>query len=326
MRIFVTGGAGYVGCVLVNELLALGHIVTVLDLGVYGKDVLVPHDNLTIIWGDIRDQTLVAKSVPGHEVVIHLACISNDPSFDLNPELGKSVNLDCFPNLVEVARDSNVKKFIYASSSSVYGVKHVPNVDEDMDLEPLTDYSKFKADCERVLWEIAGDSDMCCTVLRPATVCGNSPRLRLDVVVNIFANLAFHKREISVFGGEQLRPNIHILDMVRAYIIVLESEDYLIRNQVFNVGWDNLKVSEIAEIAKKLAPHPVDLAYVETDDIRSYHVSSDKIKHHLGFTPRYTVSDAIEGLYRTFDELGLTDTLDNDKYFNVKRMQKASLE
>ena len=185
---------------------------------IYGEEVSDPHPNLKKITGDIRDFDLMKKMINGQDVVMHLACISNDPSFELNPDLGRSINLDPFEPMVDMAKKSGVKRFIYASSSSVYGVKDEPNVSENMSLEPLTDYSRFKADCEEIL---SYQSDEFTTVtIRPATVCGYSPRQRLDVVVNILTNLAYHNRKISIFGGAQLRPNIHIKDMVNAYLCV----------------------------------------------------------------------------------------------------------
>ena len=150
-RIFITGGAGYVGAMLVPRLLELGHYVTVLDLMWYGDDVIDPHENLKMVKGDIRDQALLRETIPGHDAVIHLACISNDPSFEMDPKLGESINLDAFKPLVEISKSSGVERFVYASSSSVYGVKSEPNVSEDMSLEPLTDYSRFKAECEKIL-------------------------------------------------------------------------------------------------------------------------------------------------------------------------------
>ena len=217
-KILITGGAGYVGAVLVPRLLNEGYEVTVFDLMIYGEQVLPEDSTLTTIKGDIRDADLLRMSIPGHDVVIHLACISNDPSFELNPTLGRSINLDAFRPLVEISRNAGIKKFVYASSSSVYGVKQEQNVDESMTLEPLTDYSQFKADCEQILLEYQSP-DFTTVTIRPATVCGYSPRQRLDVVVNILTNLAYHKREITVFGGTQLRPNIHIEDMDEACLL-----------------------------------------------------------------------------------------------------------
>ena len=213
-KILITGGAGYVGAQLVPNLLEKGLQVTVLDLMIYGEEVIPQHEKLTVVKGDIRDQSLLRQVMSDQDTVIHLACISNDPSFELNPDLGRSINLDAFRPLVKISRDSGVQLFIYASSSSVYGVKEDPNVHEEMTLEPLTDYSRFKVDCEKIMAEYQSDSFTTVTI-RPATVCGYSPRQRLDVVVNILTNLAYHKREVTVFGGSQLRPNIHIADMVQ---------------------------------------------------------------------------------------------------------------
>ena len=170
-----------------------------------------------MIKGDIRNKKLLNKITKEQDVVIHLACISNDPSFELNPTLGKSINLDAFEPLVKISKKNKVKRFIYASSSSVYGIKKVKNVIEKMKLSPLTDYSKFKAKCEKILNKYGSD-DFIVTTIRPATVCGYGSRQRLDVVVNILSNLAFHNRKITVFGGNQLRPNIHITDMVNVYL------------------------------------------------------------------------------------------------------------
>ncbi|MEC7868509.1 MAG: SDR family oxidoreductase, partial [Candidatus Poribacteria bacterium] len=276
-KILITGGAGYVGAVLVPHLLNEGYEVTVFDLMIYGEQVLPEDSRLTTIKGDIRDADLLRMSIPGHDVVIHLACISNDPSFELNPTLGRSINLDAFRPLVEISRNVGVRKFVYASSSSVYGVKQEQNVDESMTLEPLTDYSQFKADCEQILLEYQSP-DFTTVTIRPATVCGYSPRQRLDVVVNILTNLAYHKREITVFGGTQLRPNIHIEDMVEAYIAVLRAPVDVIAGQIYNAGYENQPVSELAEIVRQEVGADVKLTTTSTDDNRSYHISSQKIK------------------------------------------------
>ena len=174
-NIFVTGGGGYVGAVLVPRLLKEGYRVTVLDLMIYGEYVLPTHPRLNVVKGDIRNQTLLEEIIPGHDALIHLACISNDPSFELNPDLGKSINMDAFRPLVEISRQLGVARFIYASSSSVYGIKEEKDVHEGMSLEPLTDYSRYKADCEQVLLELAAPGFTGVTI-RPATVCGYSPR------------------------------------------------------------------------------------------------------------------------------------------------------
>ena len=324
-RIFVTGGAGYVGAVVVPLLLGKGYEVSVFDLMIYGEDVLEEHPNLTKIKGDIRDKEALKKHIHGHDAVIHLACISNDPSFELNPELGKSINLDAFRPLVELSKESGVKRFIYASSSSVYGVKAEKNVHEGMLLEPLTDYSKFKAECEKILLEYQ-DLNFTTVTIRPATVCGYSPRQRLDVVVNILTNLAFHRREITVFGGNQLRPNIHIKDMADAYLLLLRAPKERVQGKVFNAGYENQTVLELAKTAKEVIGEDVDVVLSETDDNRSYHISSDKFQQELGFSAKHSIKEAIEELKEAFEEGLLQDPLENEKYFNLKRMQSINLK
>ena len=300
-KIFIIGGGGYVGSALVPRMLDVGYQVTVYDLFIYGEEVLKKHENLKIIKGDIRDIDLLKKSLKGFDSVIHLACISNDPSFELDPELGKSINLDCFRPLVETAKDLKIKRFIYASSSSVYGIKEEKNVIETLPLEPLTDYSKFKVECEKILSEYTSD-EFETVIIRPATVCGYAIRQRLDVVVNILTNLAFHKRKIKVFGGEQLRPNIHIQDMVNIYMEVLKADKKLVNGEIFNAGYDNFKVNEIALAVKEVVGDDVEIETMPTDDNRSYHVSSEKIKKNLNFTPQHTIKDAIRDLKKAFEE------------------------
>ena len=300
-KIFITGGAGYVGSLLVPKLLELGYEVTVFDLMIYGEDVLGEHDKLTKVKGDIRNNVLLEKIIPGHDALIHLACISNDPSFELNPALGKSINLDAFEPMVKLSVKSNVNRFIYASSSSVYGIKKEKNVTEDMSLEPLTDYSRFKGDCEKILNSYKSE-DFITTTIRPSTVCGYSKRQRLDLVVNILTNHAFHNREIKVFGGDQLRPNVHINDMVDSYLAVLKAEPKKINGQIFNVGFKNQSVNELANDVKEVIGSDIKIKNTKSDDNRSYHVSSEKIKKNLNFTPQHTIKDAIRDLKKAFEE------------------------
>lgn len=327
-KVLVTGGAGYVGAVLVPKLLAEGYNVKVLDLYLYGENVLDSvkgHPNLEHVKGDIRDQALLERVTPGCDAVIHLACISNDPSFELNPELGRSINLDAFRPLVEISKKAGVKRFVYASSSSVYGIKEESNVHEGVSLEPLTDYSKFKADCEKILAEYQSPEFTTVTI-RPATVCGYSPRQRLDVVVNILTNLAFHKREITVFGGKQLRPNIHIADMVESYLVVLDAPKDVVAGEIFNAGDENQSVLELAETVKAVIGDDVKLVATPTNDNRSYHISSKKIAEKLGFVPKHSIRDAVEDLRKALETGLLPNSLQDERYFNIKRMQSLKLK
>ena len=325
MKILITGGAGYVGSALTPYLLQKGHEVTVIDLMIYGEDVLDNHKNLKKIKGDIRNQDLLTKIIPGHDAVLHLACISNDPSFELNPSLGKSINYDAFEPLVKISRESKVKKFIYASSSSVYGIKKEKNVTEDMKLEPLTDYSKFKADCEKILKNYMSD-DFIVTTLRPSTVCGYAKRQRLDVVVNILTNHAYHNRKIKVFGGDQLRPNVHIDDMVDSYLFVLNASSKKVNGEIFNVGFKNQTVNELAFDVKAVLGDDIEIIKSVSNDNRSYHVSSKKIEQIIGFKTQKTVKNAVTDLKNAFEKGLLPNSMEDEKYFNIKRMNSIKLK
>lgn len=324
-KIFITGGAGYVGSKLVPHLLELGYEVSVLDLMIYGDDVLENHNNLKKIKGDIRNQKLVEQSLIGHDVVIHLACISNDPSFELNPKLGKSINLDAFEPLVKASIKFKISKFIYASSSSVYGIKKEKNVTEDMSLEPLTDYSKFKGECENILNSYSSE-DFITTTLRPSTVCGYAKRQRLDLVVNILTNHAYHNREIKVFGGNQLRPNIHINDMINSYISILNAPPEKINGEIFNVGYKNQSVNELAEDVKSVIGEDIKIVNTKSNDNRSYHVSSQKIMDILNFETQFTVQDAVLDLKNAFEKKLLINTFNNEFFYNIKRMNSIHLQ
>ena len=331
-KVFITGGAGYVGSVLVPKLLKAGYHVKVLDLYIYGEDVLdsvKDHPHLIQVKGDIRDKKLLGKELKGCDAVIHLACISNDPSYELDPELGKSINYDAFINLVDFSKKLGVKRFVYASSSSVYGIKEEENVTEDLPLEPLTDYSKYKALCEDYLLKQRSPGFVV-LVLRPATVCGYSPRLRLDLSVNILTNHAVNKGKITVFGGEQKRPNIHIEDMTDLYVKTLEYPDERIDGKIFNAGYHNMKMKDIAMAVKRVVSakmHNDGLGIVTTptDDNRSYHVSSDKIKKELGFEAKRTVDEAVGDLVDAFKS-GKIQNPDDKRYYNIKTMQAIKLK
>jgi nucleoside-diphosphate-sugar epimerase len=328
MTVLVTGGAGYVGAVLTPKLLAAGHRVRVLDLMIYGAEVLdavKDHQNLEIITGDLRDQALLGRLLPGCEAVIHLACISNDPSFELDPALGKSINYDAFRPLVRLARDSGVRRFVYASSSSVYGIKDEDNVTEDLPLQPLTDYSKYKALCEEELAEFQAP-DFTTVTLRPATVCGYSPRLRLDLTVNILTNLAYHRGQITVFGGQQRRPNIHIEDVTDLYVDLLGRPAPQIAGRVWNAGYENHKVAEIAELVRGVVgPERVTIVTTPSDDHRSYHISSERIRRDLGYVPQHTIEDAVGDLLAAFEAGGVPEALSDPRYYNIKTMQQKHL-
>jgi nucleoside-diphosphate-sugar epimerase len=324
-NIFITGGGGYVGSALSDYLVEQGYKVTAYDLFIYGKNVFFSKKNINLIQGDIRDLELLKLSLKGHDAVIHLACISNDPSFDLNPNLGKSINLDSFEPLVKAAQEANVKRFVFASSSSVYGIKKESNINEDMLLEPITDYSKFKAMCEKILLNYKSNNFET-VIIRPATVCGFSKRQRLDVIVNILTNLAYHKREITVFGGEQLRPNIHINDMVRSYLCLLKSESSLVNGEIFNAGWENKSVNDIANIVRSNVGDDVSIVKNISNDNRSYHISSEKIKNVLNFKTNFTIENAVKDLVRAFKEKKFSNPLSNDLYFNIKKMKNINLK
>jgi nucleoside-diphosphate-sugar epimerase len=333
-KVLVTGGGGYVGAVLVPQLLNAGYAVNVLDLFLYGEEVLssiADHPGFSAIKGDIRDIDSVAKAVEGCDAVIHLACISNDPSFELDPELGKSINLDAFEPLVNACKDAGVGRFIYASSSSVYGVSDTPDVNEENPLNPITDYSRFKADGERILEQYQSE-DFETVIVRPATVCGYSPRQRLDLVVNILTMHAVVNGKITVFGGDQVRPNLHVQDVVDFYQLLLEAPSEIIQGQIYNVGFENYTVSELAELVRRVvieempSRETIEIVTTPSDDNRSYQISSEKVVRELDFKPRFSIEDAIRELVKAFDSGRLSDPLEDIRYSNIKTMQSAGLK
>ena len=327
-RVLVTGGAGYVGAVLVPKLLNQGYQVRVLDLYLYGHHVLdqvKDNPGLEQVEGDIRDATLLRGVIPGCDAVIHLACISNDPSFELDPDLGKSINYDSFFDLVDISKDSGVHRFVYASSSSVYGINDAENITENLPLLPLTDYSKYKALCEEVLLK-KREPGFVTVILRPATVCGYSPRLRLDLTVNILTTHAVNNNKITVFGGQQKRPNIHIEDVTDLYVESLTWPEAVIDGNIFNAGYDNHRVIEIAEITRGVVGQGVEIVTTPSDDHRSYHISSDKIKQALNFVPQRSIEDAVQDLVSAFGAGKIPNPMNGIGYYNIKTMQALKLK
>lgn len=329
--VVVTGGAGYVGAVLVPKLLKEGYNVRVVDLFLFGEDVLPwDHPRLERVKGDIRDQGFLNKVMSGSDAVIHLACISNDPSFELNPGLSRSINYECFEPMVAIAKNSGVRRFIYASTSSVYGVSNAPEVTEDHPLVPLTDYNKYKGMCEPLLLKYQSQ-EFTTVVIRPATVCGYSLRLRLDLTVNILTNHAVSNRKIIVFGGSQKRPNIHIDDIAELYVDLLTFPDGKIAGKIFNAAYENSTVAELAEMVRRVVSRempelkPIEVVTAPTNDIRSYHVSSERIRRELRWTPKRTIEDAVIDLCRAFCERKIPNSMTDIRYYNVKTIQAANL-
>ncbi len=327
--VLVTGGAGYVGAILVPKLLNQGYYVKVLDLYTYGEDVFDGIENKTDleeIKGDICDHDLLKSSLHGCDAVIHLACISNDPTFELDPELSKKVNYDAFEPLVQISKESGIKKFIYASTCSVYGISEAEQVTEDHPLLPITDYNKYKGLCEPILTKYQSDEFTTVTI-RPATVCGYSPRQRFDLSVNILTNHAYNNNHIKVFGGKQERPNIHIEDITDLYVMLLELPKEKIAGKIYNAGYQNRSIADIAQIVHDVVKQEIpdrDEPTIETtpsDDIRSYRISSEKIKKELNFVPTHTLEDAVRDLIKAFRNNKFEDSMNNPKYFNIKTLK-----
>jgi nucleoside-diphosphate-sugar epimerase len=327
-NVLVTGGAGYVGSLLAPQLLALGHNVTVYDIMYFGDEFLPKSSpNLKLVKGDIRDTARLAGALKGIDCVINLSCISNDASFELDEKLSTSINLDAFEPMVLAAKKAGVKRFIYASSSSVYGVSESPDVTEDHPLVPLTLYNKYKGMCEPLLFKHQSP-EFVCVVIRPATLCGYAPRQRLDLSVNILTNHAINAGKITVFGGSQKRPNLHVQDMCDVYKLLLEVPDAKIAGEIFNAGFQNLSIMEIAHLAKRVVQEEfpdkgnIPIVTTPTDDIRSYHVNSDKITRLLGFKPKHNVEDAIRDLCKAFKQGKLPNSMQDTFYFNVRRLKE----
>lgn len=330
--VLVTGGAGYKGCVLVPKLLQAGYAVVVYDLMLFGSSGLPSDPNLKVVSADIRDIDAYSKAVAGCDYVIHMACISNDPSFDLDPTLSQTINYECFEPLVLASKKAGVKRFVYVSSSSVYGVSDSPEVTEEHPLVPLTDYNKYKGLCEPILFRHQSP-DFVCVTIRPATVCGYSPRMRFDLTVNILTNHAVNRGLITVFGGDQQRPNIHIDDVCELYVELLSMPVEKIAGEIFNAGYQNQTVNELAEITKKIVEEefpekaPIKIERTTTNDPRSYRITSRKIAEKLGWGPKRTIEDASRDLCRAFKAGKFPgDTLKDESFINVKTVKALGLK
>jgi len=330
-KIIVFGGGGYCGSVLVPQLGAEGYSVTVFDTFLYGSEHLKELNNVVLAKGDVRNLDQVAAALKDQQYVLHLSCISNDASFVLDEKLSTSVNLDSFEPLVIASKEAGVKRFVFASSSSVYGVSEHPDVTEDHPLVPLTLYNKYKGMCEPLLFKHTDDSFVG-VVFRPATVCGYSPRQRLDLSVNILTNHAVNKGKITVFGGDQLRPNLHIQDYADLCKLLLEVPAEIIRKEVFNCGFQNMSIMNIAKTVKKVVEEffpekgDIPIEVTTSDDPRSYHINSEKIYRVLRFKPKHSIEEAVIDLCRAFKDGKLSNSFGDDKYFNVRMMKAAGLK
>ena len=327
-NLLITGGSGYVGSRLIYKLLEeTDHHIVNYDISLFGDSHLPENKNFVYIKEDITNSKKFEEAIVKNNIdtVLHLACISNDPTYELNSELSKRINYDCFEELVNVSKKNNVKKFIYASTCSVYGISDSPNVIETNELKPITDYNKYKALCEPILQKYL-DSNFNGIIIRPATVCGFSEKMRFDLTVNILTNYAYNKGYIRVFGGKQSRPNCHIDDMCDLYKKLIQDDLSKFNGEIFNVGTENLKIMEVAEKVKsvmenKLNKKNIEIRVEESADIRSYMINSDKIKNLLGFRFKKTVVNAIEDLCDAFENDIIKDSF-SDKWSNIKVLTK----
>lgn len=312
MNILLTGGCGYVGTPLTQSLLDRGHTVTVVDLQWFGN-FLPSHPKLTVIREDVRNADRIPMA--GIDVVMHLANIANDPCSDLNSKLNWEVNALATMLLVERAIAHKVPQFIYASSGSVYGVKDEPEVTEDLSLVPISDYNKTKMISERVL--LSYTDRICVNIVRPATVCGYSPRMRLDLSVSLLTMAALTKGKITVFGGDQTRPNIHLKDMIRVYHHFLDNGRAF--PGVFNAGFENISILDIAERVKRHVP--AEVVVTPSNDPRSYRLSSKKLLS-TGFAPQFTVEDGIRDVIAAYRSGELRD---EEHCYNIKTMKQLAI-
>lgn len=330
-KILITGGAGYVGSLLIDRLMKSNRSdhYTIYDKCFFGHKHIQNNEKIRLIKSDIRNIKSFSKALKDIDIVLHLACISNDPSFELNSHLSKTINFDCFEDLVKSAKKNGVKKFIYASTSSVYGVSKKKNVKENHPLIPLTDYNKFKGLCEPILNSYL-DRNFHGLIIRPATLCGLSPKMRFDLTVNILSNFAYHKKFINVFGGDQLRPNLHIKDMCRLYELLFKKSFKNICGEIYNCGFQNMKIIDIANkvknIYEKKYDNEIKINITKSNDKRSYHINSSKIKKDLNFIPKYKIDDAINELFKAFEKKDIKNSFKNKNYFNVKKLIELGIK
>jgi nucleoside-diphosphate-sugar epimerase len=327
-RLLLVGGGGYVGVELQRLLAKSNYQVRVLDTFWYPNGKWDNSDgnfvnNIEYIEGDIRRKEVLRKALNGVDACIHLACISNDPSYELNPNLAKSINFDAFQLFAEEINKSSVKRFIYASSSSVYGVKEEEHVTEELSCDPLTDYSKYKVMCEEVALENISE-EICLTIVRPSTICGYSRRQRFDLVVNVLTLSALKNSVIKVDGGDQFRPNLHMRDMIDSYKLLLESNRNIINRKIYNIAGENLTVLEIAKKVQLQMNKKCEVEIAPILDHRSYRVSGKRIQSEIGFIPRYKVEDAISDLKQAFYS-GKFKNLDSELYYNIRQMKLLML-
>ena len=314
-RVLISGGGGFVGTVLTERLLSLGHDVRVLDTFWFG-DFLPAHERLTKVRGDMRDGPLVNRLLDGVDTVIQLACLSNDPTSDLDAGLTRAINYDACADIVRRAKDRGVARFIYASSASVYGVREEADITEDMRLQPITLYSQYKADIEEVLFE-AGSDRFTTVAVRNSTVCGFSPRMRLDLIVSIFVMAAMKKGVITIEGGTQLRPLIHMEDLVDLYVRLLDAPHADIHQQAFNISSDNYRVADVARMVQ--AKLPCELRFASFTDPRSYHVNTDKARRVLGYSTKRSIESAVDEINQAFGRGAIQET--DSRCYNIRHIK-----
>lgn len=334
-KILVVGGAGFVGSLLVPKLLKRGYQVRIYDLFLFsrskklGEDIygdLTNNPNLELIKGDVRNFRKIDQAVKGMDGIIHLACLSNDASVELDKELSREINYLAFFPFLKAVNQYKIKRLIYASSSCVYGLREEKQVTEELPLEPITTYGVYKMYCEKAIQDHVPLSQTEWVILRPATLCGYAPRLRLDLTVNILTNHAVNKSTITVFGGVQERPNLHVEDVTDLYVKLLELPKEKVAGQIFNVGYNNLSVMNIAKLVKKVIGDKTEILVTPSEDIRSFRISSQKIKKVLGWKPKHSIEDASRDLMKAFQAGRVLNPLEDPIYWVSKVIQQANLK